>query len=60
MGKIIVFGDSIAYGKWDHEGGWVCRLRKYVDNMYNIGKNGNLQVYNMGANPQNRSLYFLV
>lgn len=31
MAKILVFGDSIAYGKWDSDGGWVARLRKYVD-----------------------------
>lgn len=48
MGKIVVFGDSISYGKWDSEGGWVARLRKYVDETYNIGKGGNVQVYNMG------------
>lgn len=48
MDKIIVFGDSITYGKWDSEGGWVARLRKYIDEKYNIGKNGNVQVYNLG------------
>jgi lysophospholipase L1-like esterase len=48
MGKIIVFGDSIAYGKWDHQGGWVNRLRQYIDKQYNIGKGGNVQVYNLG------------
>ncbi len=29
--KIFIFGDSIAYGAWDREGGWVARLRKFVD-----------------------------
>ncbi len=29
---IICFGDSITYGNWDPEGGWVGRLRKYLDN----------------------------
>ena len=29
--EIIVFGDSIAYGAWDKEGGWVQRLRKILD-----------------------------
>ncbi len=48
MGKIIVIGDSIAYGKWDSEGGWVYRLRKHIDTNYNIGKGGNYQVYNLG------------
>ncbi len=29
--QILVFGDSIAYGAWDVEGGWVSRLRKFYD-----------------------------
>jgi lysophospholipase L1-like esterase len=28
---IICFGDSITYGNWDPEGGWVGRLRNYLD-----------------------------
>ncbi|HEX7041910.1 MAG TPA: GDSL-type esterase/lipase family protein [Patescibacteria group bacterium] len=48
MSKIIVAGDSIAYGKWDSKGGWVARLRNYIDENYNIGKGGNFQVYNLG------------
>jgi len=28
---ILVFGDSITQGFWDLEGGWVQRLRKYID-----------------------------
>jgi lysophospholipase L1-like esterase len=30
MHKIFIFGDSIAYGAWDPEGGWVERLRQWV------------------------------
>ena len=48
MGKIVVFGDSIAYGKWDEQGGWVARLRDHIDHLCNFGKPGNVQVYNMG------------
>ena len=29
--RILVFGDSIAQGFWDSEGGWVARLRKHYD-----------------------------
>jgi lysophospholipase L1-like esterase len=29
--EIIVFGDSIAYGAGDKKGGWVQRLRRYLD-----------------------------
>lgn len=28
---IICFGDSITYGNWDPQGGWVGRLREYLD-----------------------------
>ncbi len=31
MPKILCFGDSITYGAWDPEGGWVTRLRKQID-----------------------------
>ncbi len=48
MGKFLVFGDSIAYGKWDSKGGWVARLRDYIDEKYNLNKTGNVQVYNLG------------
>lgn len=53
--NILVFGDSIAWGAWDHEGGWVARLHKDVSAvmlgqheplqakityMYNVGRSG--------------------
>lgn len=28
--NICIFGDSIAYGAWDEEGGWVDRLREFL------------------------------
>ncbi len=31
MAQILVFGDSIAWGAWDREGGWVQMLRKFFD-----------------------------
>lgn len=48
MDKILVFGDSIAYGKWDGKGGWVARLRNYIDETYNLHTSGNTQVFNLG------------
>lgn len=48
MGKIVIFGDSITYGKWDNSGGWAARLRSYIDEKCNIGMGGNVQVYNLG------------
>lgn len=50
--RILVFGDSITYGKVDSEGGWAARIRKYFDqqaaknysrdfpNVYNQGISG--------------------
>lgn len=29
--NILVFGASTTYGAWDPEGGWVARLRKFLD-----------------------------
>ncbi len=31
MTRILVFGPSTTYGAWDIEGGWVQRLRRYLD-----------------------------
>jgi acyl-CoA thioesterase-1 len=31
MPQIFVFGDSISYGAWDLEGGYVQRLRRWLD-----------------------------
>lgn len=29
--QVLVFGDSITYGAWDTQGGWVQRLRSFID-----------------------------
>ena len=31
MKNILIFGDSIVYGARDKKGGWVQRLREFVD-----------------------------
>lgn len=53
MSQILIFGDSIAYGAWDKEGGWAERLRKIIDKkiissnqkfyctLYNLSIDGN-------------------
>lgn len=51
MTQILIFGDSIVYGESDKEqGGWVARLRKFLDSkatetvywdVYNLGIPGN-------------------
>lgn len=44
----IIFGDSISYGAWDKEGGWVERLREKLDEkFFSNPKSWNL-IYNVG------------
>lgn len=50
--NILFFGDSITWGAWDKEGGWVARIKKFVDqkimtsdfkyyhDVYNVGISG--------------------
>lgn len=49
MANILVFGNSITYGAWDIEGGWVTRLRRFLDEKV-IASQGELDylVYNLG------------
>ncbi len=46
MTRILVFGDSITYGAWDREGGWVQRLRKHVEGKR---RSDSSLVYNLGV-----------
>lgn len=46
--RILVFGDSITYGKQDNEGGWVQRLRKFLDKKNSVGASAAYSVYNLG------------
>ena len=45
--EILVFGDSVAYGAWDGEGGWVQRLRKSTDAEIPDSETNDLRVYNL-------------
>ncbi|NOZ81990.1 MAG: hypothetical protein GXO63_02460 [Candidatus Micrarchaeota archaeon] len=47
--RILVFGDSIAYGAWDEGGGWVQRLRKFLDEKINLPDKDLCLVYNLGV-----------
>lgn len=47
MANILVFGASTTYGAWDPEGGWVQRLRKFIDKKI---INSNLELYFMVYN----------
>lgn len=53
MAKLLIFGDSIVYGAWDTDkGGWVQRIKSFLDEetlsesedeyiVYNLGVSGN-------------------
>jgi lysophospholipase L1-like esterase len=51
MVQIFAFGHSITYGYWDTEGGWVQRLRKYLDERALEEQDEELvsEVYNLGV-----------
>ena len=44
--NICVFGDSVTWGAWDNKGGWVSRLRAFIESgnrdyfVYNLGVSG--------------------
>ncbi len=48
MRDLYFFGDSIAYGEWDEQGGWVQRLRSSVDQAYISHRGPKTLVYNLG------------
>lgn len=47
--RVLVFGDSVAYGAWDTQGGWVARLKRegHLQTVQSQGEN-KLQVINLG------------
>lgn len=50
MYRILVFGDSIAYGSWDTQGGWVERLKADVHKRtVESGNQFKRQVFNLGV-----------
>lgn len=49
MTRIIVFGDTITAGALDYEeGGWVNRLRKFLDMKVFVDRKFSYRVYNLG------------
>jgi len=49
--RVLVFGDSIAQGYWDSEGGWVERLRRYYDGLAlkDLRTHNQPAVFNLGV-----------
>jgi lysophospholipase L1-like esterase len=46
---VYCFGDSITYGEWDEQGGWVQRLRSYSDQAFISHRGGKTLTYNLGV-----------
>ncbi|MDE1152465.1 MAG: SGNH/GDSL hydrolase family protein [Micavibrio sp.] len=49
MRDLFFFGDSITYGEWDEQGGWVQRLRSSIDQTFMAGRGPKTHVYNLGV-----------
>jgi len=48
--RVLVFGDSIAYGKYDSQGGWVDRLKTvYADRQLAKLEDDLPSIYNLGV-----------
>lgn len=47
---ILVFGDSLACGCWDKEGGWADRLRKFTNEKYLNDLDNAPDIYNLSIN----------
>lgn len=49
MPRVLIFGDSITWGASDPEGGWVARLRRWVDKKMYKDDSFDYPVYNLGV-----------
>ncbi len=47
--EVMVFGDSITYGAWDNNGGWVQKLREPMDVKNLVDSSVAYFVYNLGV-----------
>jgi len=48
MANVLILGDSIVYGYRDKKGGWVTRLKIYLDNLQTDREGNNNAVFNLG------------
>lgn len=49
MVQILIFGDSITWGAWDTNGGWVSRLRKFFEKISKSNPSLYYEIYNLGV-----------
>jgi lysophospholipase L1-like esterase len=47
--NIFIFGDSIAFGKYDSAGGWPQKLNYFLSEQYLSGKSDEFYVYNLSV-----------
>lgn len=52
MTRILIFGDSIAHGHCDPEGGWAIRLKNYCEKETLHSKTFNYSVYELGISAE--------
>jgi acyl-CoA thioesterase-1 len=48
MANILIFGDSISYGFFDSEGGWVDRLKRHCQSTEEPEQEEHTKIYNLG------------
>ena len=49
MTTVLVYGDSTVQGFWDTEGGWVQRLRSYLDKKFLNNPDCYYPLFNLGV-----------
>lgn len=49
MTTVLVYGDSTVQGFWDTEGGWVQRLRSYLDKKFLSNPDHYYPLFNLGV-----------
>ncbi|MFH1229686.1 MAG: GDSL-type esterase/lipase family protein [Candidatus Aenigmatarchaeota archaeon] len=48
--EILAFGDSVTFGAWDKEGGWIQRLRRFLEEKNSpTSANFYYPIYNLGV-----------
>ncbi|MCL2280264.1 SGNH/GDSL hydrolase family protein [Candidatus Saccharibacteria bacterium] len=53
MKRYLIFGDSLAYGAWDSEGGWADRLKRYLHQKSIDTETDRSQLFNLGIGGDN-------
>lgn len=56
MARILIFGDSIAYGRWDIKGGWADYLKSLYMEKNIINLEPYFEIYNLAIDGDNTKI----